>query len=137
MGIEKQTIYLKVRYAETDQGGMAHHSVYPVWFEMGRVELLTKTGITYREMELDGFFFVIVELHVRYHRPARFDEKLELETRLTDMTKVTMKHGYLLTRSTDGELLAEGSTLVACTNRNGRPCRIPKAALDAIGNRDS
>ncbi len=136
MGIEKQTISFKVRYAETDQGGMAHHSIYPVWFEMGRVELLTQTGINYREMEQEGFFFVIVELHVRYRRPAKFDEELKLETRLTDMTKVTMKHEYQLTRSSDEELLAEGSTLVACTNRNGRPCRIPKAALDAIGSRD-
>jgi acyl-CoA thioester hydrolase len=129
------SIRFRVRYAETDQGGIAHHSIYPVWFEMGRVEMMRQTGITYRDMELEGFFFVIVELQIKYRRPARFDEELELATKLAAGTKVTMEHEYELHRIGDEEPLATGKSLVACTNRTGRPCRIPATAFDAINRR--
>lgn len=132
--MDKHTINFRVRYAETDQSGVVHHSVYPVWFEMGRVELLRGSGITYKEMERQGFFFVIVDLHIRYRQPARFDDDLELETRRSNKTKVTVEHNYLLTRRSDGELLTEGSTLIACINSRGRPCRIPRVMLEAISD---
>ena len=132
--MDKHTITFRVRYAETDQSGVVHHSVYPVWFEMGRVELLRGSGITYKEMERQGFFFVIVDLHIRYRQPARFDDDLELETRRSNKTKVTVEHNYLLTRRSDGELLTEGSTLIACINSRGRPCRIPRVMLEAISD---
>ena len=131
--MDKHTINFRVRYAETDQSGVVHHSIYPVWFEMGRVELLRSSGITYKEMERNGFFFVIVDLHIRYRQPARFDDELELETSRSSKTKVTVEHGYRLTRRSDGELLTEGSTLIACINSKGRPCRIPQVMLDVIG----
>lgn len=133
MGIQKQTITFRVRYAETDQCGIAHHSVYPVWFEMGRVELLRSSGITHREMEQKGMFFPVVDLHIRYHQPARYDDELELETTRTDITPVTVEHSYRLSRRSDPELLAEGSTILACTNTKGRPCRIPRPVLEAMG----
>lgn len=130
--MDRHTIPIRVRYAETDQSGVVHHCSYPVWFEVGRVELLRSCGITYREMEELGFFFVVVELHVRYRQPARFDDELELETIRSSMTKVTVEHSYRLTRRSDGELLTEGSTLIACINGKGRPCRIPRVMLEAI-----
>ena len=131
--MDKHTITFRVRYAETDQSCVVHHSVYPVWFEMGRVELLRSSGVTYTELERQGFFFVVVDLHVRYRQPARFDDDLELETRRGDKTKVTLVHNYQLIRRSDGELLTEGSTLIACINSKGRPCRIPQVMLEAIG----
>jgi acyl-CoA thioester hydrolase len=68
------------RYAETDQGGVVHHSVYPVWFEMGRTELLRANNVVYKDLEDAGVFFVVVELYIKYRRPAKYDEKLQLET---------------------------------------------------------
>ena len=132
--MDKHTISFRVRYAETDQSCVVHHSVYPVWFEMGRVELLRSSGLTYKEMERLGFFFVVVDLHVRYRQPARFDDELELETSRSSQTKVTIEHSYRLTRRSDGELLTEGSTLIACVNTKGRPCRIPQVMLEAISS---
>ena len=131
--MDKHTINFRVRYAESDQSGVVHHSVYPVWFEMGRVELLRSSGITYKEMERNGFFFVIVDLQIRYRQPARFDDELELETIRSSKTKVTVEHSYHLTRCNDGELLTEGSTRIACINSKGRPCRIPGVMLEAMG----
>ena len=131
--MDKHTVTFRVRYAETDQSCVVHHSVYPVWFEMGRVELLRSSGVTYSELERQGFIFVVVDLHVRYRQPARFDDELELETRRGDKTKVTLVHNYRLIRRSDGELLTEGSTRIACINSKGRPCRIPQVMLEAIG----
>ena len=130
--MDKHTVTFRVRYAETDQSCVVHHSVYPVWFEMGRVELLRSSGLNYTELERQGFFFVVVDLHVRYRQPARFDDELEIETSRSGKTKVTIEHNYRITRPSDGELLTEGSTLIACINSKGRPCRIPGVMLEAI-----
>jgi len=130
--MNKQTITARVRYAETDQSCVVHHSVYPIWFETGRIELLRSCGVTYSDMEQHGFYFVVVDLHVRYRQPARFDDELDIETSRGNKTKVTIEHNYRITRRSDGELLTEGSTLIACINSKGRPCRIPNVMLEAI-----
>jgi YbgC/YbaW family acyl-CoA thioester hydrolase len=73
---------LRVRYAETDQMRVAHHSNYIVWFEVGRIELLRELGFTYGEMEEDGMHLPVVEVRCRYKHPARFDDEITIRTRL-------------------------------------------------------
>ena len=73
--IQNCTITIQPRYSETDQGGVVHHSVYPVYFEMGRTELLRANGLAYKDLEAAGVFFVIAELHIKYRRPAFYDEQ--------------------------------------------------------------
>jgi len=94
--IQSHTITIVPRYAETDQAGVAHHSVYPVWFEMGRTELLRVNGLAYKDLEQAGVLFVVAELHIKYRQPARYDEKLQLETRCSNVTasKVVVPHGH-------------------------------------------
>jgi len=74
--IQSHTIIIVPRYAETDKGGVVHHSVYPVWFEMGRTELLRANGLAYKDLEEAGVLFVVAELRIKYRRPAMYDEKL-------------------------------------------------------------
>jgi len=126
MTIQSHTITVVGRYAETDQGGVIHHSVYPVWFEMGRTELLRVNGLAYKELEEDGVFFVVAELHIKYRQSAKYDEKLELETSCSAVTNSKIEHTYKLTRSCDGVILAEGSSMLACVNAKGKICRIPE-----------
>ena len=76
--IQSHKITVVPRYCETDQGGVVHHSVYPVWFEMGRTELLRANGLAYKDLEKVGVFFVVAELNIKYRRPAMYDEELEL-----------------------------------------------------------
>ena len=124
--IRSHTITVVPRYAETDKGGVVHHSVYPVWFEMGRTELLRANGIAYKDLEETGVFFVAAELHIKYRRPAEYDEKLQLETTCTDVTAGKVEHSYKLTRCRDGLLLAEGSSILACVDGKGKVRRIPE-----------
>jgi acyl-CoA thioester hydrolase len=124
--IQSHTITIVPRYAETDQGGVVHHSVYPVWFEMGRTELLRANGLAYKDLEATGASFVIAELYIKYRRPAKYDEKLRLETSCSAVTSSKIEHIYKLTRSCDGLILAEGSSILACLDKQGKVRRIPK-----------
>lgn len=126
MTVQSNTISIVPRYAETDKAGVIHHSVYPVWFEMGRTELLRVNGISYKDLEQAGVSFVVAQLSIKYRRPAMYDEKLLLETHCSAVTAGKVEHSYRLTRSSDGVLLAEGSTVLAHVNAEGKVRRMPE-----------
>jgi len=124
--IQTHTITVVPRYAETDQAGVVHHSVYPVWFEMGRTELLRANGLAYKDLEQAGVFFVVAELHIKYRQPARYDEKLQLQTSCSNVTASKVEHTYKLTRCSDNAILVEGSSILACVDEKGKIRRIPE-----------
>ena len=111
--------------------GVVHHSVYPVYFEMGRTEMLRAAGGTYRAMEEAGVFLAVVALEVRYRRPARYDDLMRLETGLVQPGLVKIEHEYRLFRGE--ELLVEGRTVLACLDRAGRPQPVPGTNLGPTG----
>ena len=117
------TTPIRVRYNECDPMGVAHHTVYPAWFEIGRTELCRLSGISYRELESQGILLVVVQLSVRYRRPARYDDVLRLETTLSESTRVKLVHAYELKR--DGVLLATGESTLACLDRDGNVRPLP------------
>lgn len=125
MTVQTHTISIVPRYAETDKGGVVHHSVHPIWFEMGRTELLRANGLAYRDLEEAGVFFVVVRLQIKYRQPARYDEKLELQTTCSLVTPGKVEHTYTLRRISDGVILAEGTSMLACINAEGRIRRVP------------
>lgn len=126
MTIHNHTITIVPRYAETDKAGVVHHSVYTVWFEMGRTELLRANGLAYKDLEEAGVLFVVARLHIKYRRPAQYDEKLKLETTCSAVTASKVEHTYRLTRCCDGVIVAEGGTTLACVNAEGKMRRIPE-----------
>ena len=114
---------IRVRYPECDPMGVAHHATYPVWFEIGRTEMLRATGGNYRDLEAAGVFLAVVRLEVRYRRPARYDDVLRLRTSLLVAGPVKIEHSYELFRG--DELVAEARTTLACLDRSGSACQIP------------
>ncbi|HUV67298.1 MAG TPA: thioesterase family protein [Sedimentisphaerales bacterium] len=123
--VHSHTITIVPRYAETDKGGVVHHSVHPVWFEMGRTELLRANGVAYKDLEKAGVFFVVARLQIKYRQPAEYDEKLELETICSLVTAGKVEHAYTLRRCRDGVVLAEGASTLACVNSEGKIRRVP------------
>ena len=127
--VQSCTITIQPRYNETDQAGRVHHSVYPVYFEMGRTELLRANRLAYKDLEASGVFFVIAELHIKYRRPAFYDEKLELLTTCTAVSASKVEHSYKLTRPQPsaglGEILGEATSILACVDEHGKIRRIP------------
>lgn len=124
--IQKHTIEIRPRYSETDQGRVVHHSVYPVYFEMGRTELLRANGLAYKDLEAAGVFFVVARLEIKYRQPAVYDESLELETACSNTTASRVEHSYVLRRACDGTVLAEGSSVLACVDKQGKVQRVPE-----------
>jgi len=114
-----------VRYAETDTMGVAYYSNYFVWFEVGRTDLLRRSGWSYRDMEADGFSLPVVEARCAYRRPARYDDELEIQTRGALMSLVRVRFDYQVLRSPDGLVLADGHTVHASLDARGRPRRLP------------
>ncbi len=129
--VNSHAITVAPRYCETDQAGVVHHTVYPIWFEMGRTELLRANGIAYSELEKTGTFFVVFKLSVKYHRPAYYDEQLELITTCTKISAARVEHSYQLKRKGSGLLLAEGETTLARVDKDGRPGRVPSFMFPA------
>ncbi len=118
-----QDITIRVRYAETDRMGLLHHANYLVYFEQARTELLRSRGVTYKELEDQGFLLVLAKAAVRYRNPARYDDELTIRTTVSRTTPVRIEHKYEVFR--DRTLLAEGETTLACVDRAGRLQALP------------
>jgi acyl-CoA thioester hydrolase len=114
---------LRVRFAETDAMGVAHHSSYLLYLEATRVEYLRAVGHPYDRQRDEGADFPVVEVHVRYIRPLRFDEMVEVHAVVASVGKATFQIGYLVTAG--GEPKATAVTVHAVVGDHGRPMRTP------------
>ena len=115
---------LRVRYSETDAQGIVNNANFLSYFEVGRVEWLRAAGLSYKELEAQGYGFVVVEVHAFYKRAARFDDELTLRTRLAELSRASFRFEYALLRGR--EELATGSTRHGCVElASGRPSRLP------------
>jgi acyl-CoA thioester hydrolase len=125
---------LRVRYAETDQMGIAYHANHVVWFEVGRTELCRAAGMVYRELEKSGYLLVVAEVGVRYGAPARYDDELFVRTRIGEVGSRGLRFDYELRRKSDDALLASGFTRhVFCDAKSRKPTRAPDEARSRFG----
>jgi acyl-CoA thioester hydrolase len=122
---------VRVRFAETDAQGIAHNSVYLVWFELARVEYLERDAGGYPALRARGIEAYVTESRVRYLEPTRFDDRLTLRASCGDVRGARFRFAYELDR--DGTRVADGETHHACVDaRTLRPTRVPAWLVDAI-----
>src|SRR5208283_3360713 len=121
---------LRVRFCETDLMGIVHHAQYLTYFEAGRVEWLRRRGITYALWTAKDIHLPVVEATLRYRAPARFDDVLTVETRLTDLRRASVRYEYCVRRGDD--VLAEGMTRLACVDGSHVLRRIPADVLGVL-----
>lgn len=125
---------VRVRYAETDQMGVVYHANYLIWFEVGRVELMRKQGLTYKAMETEEQAGIaVVEATVRYKAPARYDDELIVETRIVMMRSSLIRFAYRVVRAEDGALLCEGETTHVVVGRDMKRRPMPKKYAELLG----
>jgi len=122
----------RVRYGETDQMGYVHHSVYLLYFEEGRTGLMRDLGCSYADMERGGHILPVVETNLRFPSPARFDEELITESRVTEVTGVRVRFDYRVLHATDGKPAAEGWTVLASCGADGRPKRMAPELAEVL-----
>lgn len=131
----RSTSSILVRFCETDLMGIVHHGNYLAYFESARVTYLKRRGVAYEGWIGRGINLAVAEAAVRYKRPARFDETLSVEAFITQVTRVTVTYGYVVTRA--GELIAEGETRLACVGGDLRLKRLPDDVVASLLSQES
>jgi len=122
--LSENEIQFRVRYQETDAQGRVHHANYVTYFEMGRTELLRSQGLSYRQLEEEGFYLVVAGLEIKYFSGAKYDDLLRLVTRTLRLKGATVEHQYEVYC---GEgLIVQGKSRLGCVDKDGKVQRLPK-----------
>ena len=121
--IRRATIPVEVRYAETDGMGIVRHANYLVWFELSRTRLCADAGQSYVDIESTGFRLTVTGASVRYRRPARYGDTVEVTSWIQGLGSRGIQFAYEVHR--DAALLATGRTDHVWINAQNRPCRVP------------
>jgi acyl-CoA thioester hydrolase len=127
---------VRVRFAETDAQGIAHHGAFVVWLEVARVEYLERYAGGYQSIRDRGYEALTTAVQLRYHRAAYFDDRLTVAARCVDLRGARFRYEYRIERG--GELVAEGSTSHAVVERDTyRPTRVPAWLAEAVARAES
>jgi len=131
--------HVRVRYAETDQMGVAYHGAYVPWIEEGRTEWMRLQGRTYRSLEDEGLALAVTDLKLRYRKSFRYDDRFRIETWLVERKRVAVTLAYqLYLEGAEGPSAdpvgaplprrpyAEAETTLVLLGQDGRPARIPE-----------
>ena len=121
--LRQHEIEIRVRYQETDGQGRVHHSNFPNYFEVARVEMLRASGRNYKDLEEAGIFLVVSSITVNYYQGAKYDDLLKIKSSLVKAKGVRVYHQYEV--RLDDELIADGKTTVAAVNLEGNVVRLP------------
>lgn len=116
---------IEVRYKETDQMGIVHHSNYLPWFEIGRTKFIEQLGFTYAEMEANGVLLPVTDAYLSYKKPAKYGDKVYVETKLKEYKGVRITFDYTV-KSAEGEVLITGYTKHGFVNKELKPIRLRK-----------
>jgi acyl-CoA thioester hydrolase len=115
-----------VRYAETDQMGIVHHSAYVVWLEEGRSHWMRARGSSYAHFEAEGLLLAVSELHLRYHQPVRYDQLVTVRCWVEFVRSRQMQFNYEVVDTENQTLLATGYSKHTCIDRSGSVRKIPR-----------
>jgi acyl-CoA thioester hydrolase len=141
---------IEVRYAETDQMGVVHHSNYIVWFELARTRLCASSGFHYAEVERQGYLLMVTGAEVRYRKSALYGDTVRVRAWVEQSGSRGLRFAYQIHRAADigdtddagaapGDLLATGATEHVWLHKaSGKPCRTPeflRPAFDRLARR--
>lgn len=130
--MDKKPLKIRVIYADTDAMGIVYHTNYIRWFERGRTELFRELGIAYKEMESLGFNLPVTQAYCHYHLPARYDDLVLLESDINFVKRASIKFIHKIWDAEHANLLTEGYTVHACTDRSGKIIRLPALIIDKL-----
>lgn len=117
---------IKVRYVETDQMGVVHHSNYYPWFEVGRTEFIKQSGMSYSEIEKQGVMIPLVESYCKYIEGAKYEDELIIQTWIQELKGIKAVFNYNVIRERDGKILSKGSTTHAFVGENFKIINLQK-----------
>lgn len=122
---------IKVRFHELDPNGHVNHGVYANYFETARIELLDAIGFGPAVLAERGVHLVVVELRIRFKRPARAGDTLTVQTSIRELRRASSWWRQQLLDEA-GDLVAEAEVLSTATNAEGRPIRPPRDLAEKL-----
>jgi acyl-CoA thioester hydrolase len=124
---------IRVRYADTDQMQFAYNGKYLEYFEVGRTEMLREIGLPYSVLEKEGYQLPVLEAHVKYHKPAFYDDVLIIKSNLKECPSLKIHIDYEIIRKDPEAIIAEGYTVHAFIKKeNKKVVRPPELFLKLI-----
>ncbi|MDR2436473.1 MAG: acyl-CoA thioesterase [Endomicrobium sp.] len=117
------SLNIRIAYADTDQMGMVYYGNYLTFFERGRTELLREIGLEYKAIEARGFYFPVIHAECKYLAPAKYDDVIKVETKLSEITAASITCSYEV--KCNGRLLVTGKTKHPFVNKDLKPVRFP------------
>lgn len=123
---------ITVRYAETDQMGIVHHSVYPIWYEAARTEAIKKIGITYSTLEKNGIMTPLVELNSKYILPAEYEDVLTINVEISKLTPARIVFEYQVFKEGIDKPINTGTTVHAWVGKDLKPINLKKQYPDVF-----
>lgn len=130
--MNKTPVLIRVIYADTDAMGIVYHTNYIRWFEVGRNELCRDMGILAADLQAAGFNLPLARVYCHYRIPAHYDQLVLVETEIAYLKWASVKFTYKIWDESRNNLLAEGYSVHACTEGNGKIIRIPSPISEKI-----
>ncbi len=123
MGSETKLI---VRYQETDQMGIVHHSVYPIWFECGRTDYIKSMGMSYGQMEKNGVMLPLLSMRCQYRYPSYYEDEITVQSKMQSLTPTRITFHYDIYRKGHDKPVVQGETEHVWTDDGMRPVNLKK-----------
>jgi acyl-CoA thioester hydrolase len=130
-------ITYRVIYGDTDMMGVVYYANYLRWFEMGRAELFRTLGLTYKEIEEQGYYLPLSEVTCKYVSSARYDDEVIIEASLDPSVRAGVKFNYTVYRCNGDQVVATGSTRHAFVDHEGKVVRPPAIFKQVVAARES
>jgi acyl-CoA thioester hydrolase len=123
---------IRVRYCETDQMGVAHHSHFLNWFEVGRTDYLATLGVRYKDLEARGNCLMVVGIGCNYVSPARYEEEIVICSRISELARFKIRFEYELKQKTTQKSVANGFSVLVSVGKDGKICSLGQDILDLL-----
>ena len=117
---------IRVYYEDTDCGGVVYYANFLRYFERARTEFLRERGFEVAAYAAAGLLFVVAHAEIAYHAPGHYNDLLDIDTDVVDVTRTTLTFGHAIRRSGDDRMIVEGAARLVCVDERGRPRRLPE-----------
>jgi len=123
---------LEIRYVDTDQMGIVHHSVFACYCEIGRTRMLEELGTPYTVFETEHYFMMVAEMYNRFMAPLRYGEKITMRTAITRLNRRFVAFSYQILGDHPDDIRFTGTTSHVVTNEAGKPTSLSKRFVDVL-----
>ena len=125
---------IRVRYAETDQMGYCYYGNYAQYLEIGRVEALRISGFRYRDLEEKGIMLPVLDFHIKYLYPAKYDDLLIIQTTITEIKGSRIYFDYKIVNEVGQQIAIASTTLVFVSKETMKPIKDPEEIIQSFEN---